>query len=191
MVIDLLILFPVVALSVLGFRDGLVKKGIALTVTFAAMIVAQLTLDDMARFFVDEFDISPGEAPLYGYFTVFFGMIFIQSLVYRLAGHGYKIGGIADRTVGSVFGILQGLLIMSVVLMMLGLLRFPSRTYRVDSRLYKSVVNIAPQLLDFTMNVVPETTGELQEEAKTRVDEFTKPDQKKAAPPQTTQPPKK
>lgn len=167
MVIDLLIIFPIVALSILGFRDGLVKKGIALVVTFLAMVVAQLLLDDMARFFVEEFDVTPGEAPIYGYFTVFFGLIFLQSLTYRLAGQGYKIGGIADRAVGSVFGILQGLLIMSVIFMMLGLLRFPSRTYRVDSRLYKTVVNIAPQLLDISMNV--------EEQAKEHLEDLTKP----------------
>ena len=175
MVIDILIFFPIVALSVLGFRDGLVKKGIGLVVTFIAMIVAQMLLDDMARFFVEEFDVSPGDAPIYGYFTVFFGLIFLQSLTYRLAGQGYKIGGIADRVVGSVFGVLQGLLIMSVIFMMLGLLRFPSRTYRVDSRLYKPVVNIAPQLLDISMNV--------EEQAKERIEELTKPAPSQGKPP--------
>lgn len=175
MVIDLLIVFPIVALSILGFRDGLVKKGIGLVVTFIAMIVAQLLLDDMARFFVEEFDANPSDAPIYGYFTVFFGLIFLQSLIYRLAAHGYKIGGIADRVVGSAFGVLQGLLIMSVIFMILGLVRFPSRTYRVDSRLYKPVVNIAPQLLDISTTV--------EEEAKEHIEGLTKPAPSQGKPP--------
>jgi hypothetical protein len=65
---------------------------------------------------------------------------------------------------------------MSVIFMMLALSGFPSRQYRNDSRLYKPVVNIAPQLLDFTLETVPEATQELKGETKERLDEFTKPD---------------
>jgi len=186
MIIDLMIIFPVITLCVLGFRDGIVKKGIALLVTFSAMIIAQLLMSDMAEFYVMEFDLERAEAIIYAFYSIFFGLIFLQSLMYRLAASDYKIGGIADRFVGSGLGLLQGLLIMSVIFMMLALTGFPSRQYRNDSRLYKSVVNIAPQLLDFTLEVVPETTEELKLETKERLDEFTKPDT--PAPSQTKKP---
>ncbi len=176
MIIDLLIIFPVIALCVLGFKDGIVKKGVALLVTFFAMIIAHLLMNDMAEFFAMEFDLERVDAVIYGFYTIFFGLIFLQSLMYRLTVSDYKIGGIADRFVGSGLGLLQGLLIMSVVFMMLALTGFPSRQYRIDSRLYKSVVNIAPQLLDFTLETVPETTQELKGQTKERLDEFTKPD---------------
>lgn len=175
MIVDLMIVFPLIILTALGFKDGLVKKGIALLVTFMAMIVAQTVLDDVATLFAGEFDLERADAVLYGYFAVFFGMIFLQSLIYRLTASGYKIGGIADRMVGASLGFLQGLLIMSVVFMMLALQRFPSRQYRVDSRLYKPVANLAPQLLDFTLNVVPEATMDLKDKSKERLDEFGKP----------------
>lgn len=176
MIIDLMIIFPVITLCVLGFRDGIVKKGIALLVTFAAMIIAQLLMNDIAEFYIMEFDIERGDAVIYGFYSIFFGLIFLQSLMYRLTASDYKIGGIADRFIGSGLGLLQGLLIMSVIFMMLSLRGFPSRQYRNDSRLYKPVVNIAPQLLDFTLEQVPEATQELKGETKERLDEFTKPD---------------
>lgn len=182
MVIDLLIIFPVVSLTALGFKDGMVKKGTALLVTFVAMIVAQAVLDDVATFFAGEFDLERPDAVLYGYFAVFFGMIFLQSLIYRLAASDYKIGGIADRTVGAVLGFFQGMLIMSVVFMMLALQQFPSRTYRIDSRLYKPVANLAPQLLDFTLNTVPEAAEEVKDKGKERLDEFGKPNASQAQP---------
>jgi uncharacterized membrane protein required for colicin V production len=189
MIIDLMIIFPVIALCVLGFRDGIVKKGIALLVTFSAMIIAQLLMSDTAEFYMSEFDLERSEAVIYAFYSVFFGLIFLQSLMYRLAASDYKIGGIADRFVGSGLGLLQGLLIMSVIFMMLSLNGFPSRQYRNDSRLYKSVVNIAPQLLDFTLETVPEATEELKGQTKERLDEFTKPD--KPAPTQATKPAQK
>ena len=175
MIIDIMIIFPVLTLTALGMRDGLTKKGIALFVTLVAVVVAQLTMDDMAGFFVDEFDVERSDAVLYGYFTVFFGLILLQSLIFRLTGHDYKIGGIADRVVGAFFGFVQGLFIMSVVFMMLALQRFPSRPYRVDSRLYSTVVNIAPQFLDFTLTTVPVTTEEIKEKTGQRLNELTKP----------------
>ena len=189
MIIDLMIIFPVIALCVLGFRDGIVKKGIALVVTFMALVAAQLLMSDMAEFYVSEFDSERADAVVLGFYTVFFGLILLQSLVFRLAAGGYKIGGLADRFVGSSLGLLQGILIMSVVFMMLSLVGFPSRQYRIDSRLYKSVINIAPQLLDFTLEVVPEKTAEIKGETKERLDEFTKPDQPRA--PQQKASPKK
>ncbi|MEX1138860.1 MAG: CvpA family protein [Bacteroidota bacterium] len=176
MIIDLMIIFPVITLCVLGFRDGIVKKGIALLVTFIALIVAQLVMNDVAEFYIMEFDLERVDAVIYGFYSVFFGLIFVQSLTYRLTASEYKIGGIADRVVGSGLGLLQGLLIVSVIFMMLSLTGFPSRQYRTDSRLYKAIINIAPQLLDFTLETVPEATRELKGETKERLDEFTKPD---------------
>lgn len=184
MIIDLMIIFPVITLCVLGFRDGIVKKGIAVIVTFAGLILAQLLMNDVAEFYVQEFDSDRSDAVIYGFYTVFFGLIFLQSLIYRLTASDYKIGGIADRIIGSMLGLFQGLVIMSVIFMMLALTGFPSRSYRNDSRLYKSVVNIAPSLLDFTLETVPQTTEELKGETKERLDEFTKPDPKKPAPTQ-------
>ncbi len=175
MIIDLLIIFPVLTLTTLGMKDGMVKKGVALFVTLIAIVVAHLTMDDMATIFVDEFEMERSNAVFYGYFAVFFGLIVLQSLIFRLTAHDYKIGGIADRVIGSFLGFVQGLFIMSVVFMMLLPQNLPSRTYRTDSRLYGTIVNIAPQFLDFTLTTVPETTGELKEGAEKRIDEYTKP----------------
>ncbi|MBI4418076.1 MAG: CvpA family protein [Ignavibacteriales bacterium] len=186
MIIDLFIIFPVIALCVLGFRDGIVKKGIGVVVTIIALIVAQLMVNDVAEFYVNEFDSDRTDAVILGFYTVFFGLVFLQSLIYRLSGTEYRIGGIADRIIGSILGLFQGLVIMSVIFMMLNLTGFPSRSYRNDSRLYKPVVNIAPQILDFTLEVVPEKTGEIKGQAKERLDEFTKPD--KPAPKQKETP---
>jgi len=176
MVIDLIIIFPVITLCVLGFKDGLVKKGIGLAVTIIALVVAQLLTNDMAEFYVNEFDTDRRDGVILGFYTVFFGLIFLQSLVYRLSGSEYKIGGIADRMIGSFLGLLQGIIIMSALFMMLNLTGFPSRTYRNDSRLYKPVVNAAPQILDFILEVVPEKSEEIEGKAKERLDELTKPD---------------
>jgi len=177
MVLDLLIIFIVLTLTALGLKDGMMKKGVALIVTLIAIVVAHLTMDDMATAYVDEFDIDRSTAVFYGYFTVFFGLILLQSLIFRLTAHDYRIGGIADRVVGSFLGFVQGLFIVSVVFMMLVPQDIPSRRYRIDSRLYGTIVNIAPQFLDFTLTTVPQTGEEIKQEAGQRINEYTKPEE--------------
>ncbi len=178
MIVDLFIIFPVITFAALGLRDGMVKKGIALGVTMVALVVAHLVMNEMATFYVEEFGTEQSDAVLYGYFTVFFGLIILQSIIFRLTAHDYKIGGIADRIVGSFFGFLQGLFIMSAIFMLLALQRIPSRPYRVDSRLYSTIANIAPQFLDFTLTTVPVTTEEIKEKTGQRLDDLTKPQKK-------------
>jgi len=184
MIIDILIIFPILAFTALGLKDGMVRKGIALGVTLAALVIAHLLMNDMATWYGNEFDLEPASAMFYGYFTVFFGLILLQSVVFRLTAHDYKVGGIADRIVGTFLGLLQGAFIMSAIFMILALQRIPSRTYRVDSRLYGTVVNLAPQFLDFTLTTVPVATEEIKAKTGQRLDSLTKPEDgaKKPAP---------
>ena len=184
MIIDIMIIFPIIAFTALGLKDGMVRKGVALGATLAALVIAHLLMDDMAKLYVDEFDVEPSSAVFYGYMTVFFGIILLQSLIFRLTAHDYKIGGIADRIVGSCLGLLQGAFIMSAIFMLLALQRIPSRPYRVDSRLYGTIVNLAPQFLDFALTTVPVTTEEIKAKTGQRLDDLTKPQSgaKKPAP---------
>lgn len=176
MIVDILIIFPILAFMALGLKDGMVRKGIALGVTLVALIVAHLMMNDMASWFAEEFDMEQGSALFYGYFSIFFGLILLQSLIFRLTAHDYTIGGIADRIVGSFLGFLQGMFIMSAIFMVLALQRIPTRTYRVDSRLYSSIVNLAPQFLDFMLTTVPVSADEIKEKTGQRLDELTKPE---------------
>lgn len=183
MIIDLLIIFPILTFTALGLKDGMVRKGIALAATLAALVIAHLLMNDMASWYADEFDLEQGSAVFYGYFTVFFGLILLQSLIFRLTAHDYMVGGIADRIVGTFLGFLQGAFIMSAIFMILAIQRIPTRTYRIDSRLYYSVLNLAPQFLDFALTTVPVTTEEIKTKTGQSLDDLMKPqDIKKPAP---------
>jgi uncharacterized membrane protein required for colicin V production len=81
-------------------------------------------------------------------------LLLLQAVLYRFVGHNYKIGGIVDRVVGVVLGLGEGLLIISVVILILTMQGPPSRRTLWDSRLYHPVASIAPRVMDYFSNLV-------------------------------------
>ncbi|MBM4169060.1 MAG: CvpA family protein [Ignavibacteria bacterium] len=165
--LDLVLVAPLILLALLGFRDGMVRKIVGIVTAVVAMYVAQEFRSDVGNFLAGLLSMELSVIPSIGFLAVFFGIIFIQSLLYRLLTRNFKIGGIADRILGSVLGLFQGMLIVSVLLMVFTTAEFPSRQTKTDSRLYKPIVNIAPQIMDFLSTMGPE--------ARERIDEMTKP----------------
>jgi uncharacterized membrane protein required for colicin V production len=148
MLLDILIAVPVIMLTLMGLRDGIVRKLIAIIVMIGGLFVGQIYQHDAGEFLIDKLGVDPSSAPLLGYLTIFIGLFLLQALVYRLAAGKYKIGGVADRIIGCVLGFVEGILLVSALLLILLPSGFPSRETSKDSRFYKSVVNIAPQILD-------------------------------------------
>ncbi|HTP80368.1 MAG TPA: CvpA family protein [Bacteroidota bacterium] len=157
MLLDMLLGVPVIFTSVLGFRDGIVRKLVAIGSMVVALVVGQLFMRDVGQLLTSLLDVPPSEAPMKGFLTIFFVIVFLQGLIYRLAADGYKIGGIADRVGGCALGFGEGILFASAMLMIFAMEGAPSRATARDSRLYKPVVNIAPEIVDFLVNFGPES----------------------------------
>ena len=158
MLIDLLILLPLIVFGMLGFRDGSIRKLVAITVAIIGMFVSQFLMHDFAGFLKDNMHIQPTTAPTTAFFMIFFMMFFLQSVLYRFITDNYKIGKIADRVVGVVLGTIEGLIVISVVIFVLTMSGPPSRRTIWDSRLYHPTAAIAPQIMDFFANLIPTAT---------------------------------
>jgi uncharacterized membrane protein required for colicin V production len=154
MIIDLLILFPILAFGALGFRDGIVRKLVATAVAILAMFIAHLLKQDFAQLLVKTLNAQPATAPMTAFFTIFFIIFLLQSVLYRFLTDNYKIGGIVDRIIGPIIGIVQGVVVVSIVIMILTLQGPASRRLTWDSRLYPAVVSVAPTIKDFLSNLV-------------------------------------
>ena len=163
--IDLLLIMPIIVTSALGFRDGLVRKGVGILTVIIGMIAAQLFTSDLAPTLVDG-GVDPSTAPTFAFLMIFFGILIVESLLYRILAHGYKIGGIADRSLGSVLGFFQGVIMVSVVTMVLAAQGWPSRQAKRETRLYRPIANVAPQILDATSNFIPDLNQRLEELTK-------------------------
>jgi uncharacterized membrane protein required for colicin V production len=162
MTLDILIAFPVLLTIAFGFRDGLVRKAVTLFFMIIALFLGQIYMHD-AGIFLARFNIaSPEAAPRKGFYCIFFGILFVQSILYRMITGNYKIGGFMDRFAGAALGFVQGIVFMSVMLMMMSLSGFPDRDMIKYSQFYKMVVNVAPEILDVTSSIRSEASDQIK-----------------------------
>jgi uncharacterized membrane protein required for colicin V production len=157
MLIDLLILLPVIVFGALGFRDGSIRKLVAITVIIIAMFISQYAMHDFGQFLRENMRIQSQTAPMTAFFMIYFIMFFLQSVLYRFITDNYKIGKIVDRVIGVVLGTIEGLIVISTIIFVLTMSGPPSRKTIWDSRLYRPTAAIAPQIMDFFANVIPST----------------------------------
>jgi uncharacterized membrane protein required for colicin V production len=100
---------------------------------------------------------------MYGFLIIFVSVVIVQGLLYKVLAGSYKIGGIADRLGGIILGLVEGTLFISSLLFIFALSGTPARETARDSRFYKAIVNIAPQILDFTSTLGPEAMEKFKE----------------------------
>jgi uncharacterized membrane protein required for colicin V production len=163
MLLDILIFIPIILFISLGVRDGIVRKLVAIIVLIAGLILGQIFMRDVGDILAGRGGISHEDAPMDGFLVIFFGLFIIQSLLYKILTGSYKIGGIADRIGGIVFGFIEGALFVSSILFILAMSGFPNRETSRDTRFYRTFVNIAPQILDMTSTVGPDVFDKLKE----------------------------
>lgn len=162
MFVDFAIVLPIIFGGLLGFRDGSVRKIVSILVTFGAIFVAKLFMYDAGDILAEQLNTDRGWAPLHAYLIIFFCILALQSLLYRVITGNYKIGGLADRITGSVLGAVHTALVVSVVLAIFEIKDFPSERTVRESRAYAPVRNIASALLDLVKQTVPQVSDTIE-----------------------------
>jgi membrane protein required for colicin V production len=163
MLLDILIFIPIMLFLSLGARDGIVRKLVAIFVIILGLILGQIFMHDVGGILAGRGGISHEEAPMYGFLVVFFGLFILQSLLYKYLTGSYKIHGVIDRIGGVILGFVEGALFVSSILFILAMSGFPNRETSRDTRFYRTFVNIAPQILDMTSTIGPDTLEKLKE----------------------------
>jgi uncharacterized membrane protein required for colicin V production len=161
-VFDFILATPIIIATLLGIRDGFVRKLVALVAMAGATIVAQLYSLDAGKTLAKEFGLEMAQATTFGFLLIFVCINALYAVVYRFGTGNYKIGGIGDKILGGTVGLFQGALLVSVFLMLMARHMLPGEAVKKESRLYSPLVNIAPQILDSIMESTPEVLRELQ-----------------------------
>jgi uncharacterized membrane protein required for colicin V production len=169
MLLDILIFIPLLLCILFGIRDGIVRKLVAIIVMVGALIAGQFFRHDVGTYLTDAGVAKPENASLFGFLLIFFGLLIVQGLFYKIVAKNYKIGGIADRIGGLGLGLLEGILFASCMLLVLATFEFPDSTMKRDSSFYATVVNIAPQILDMTTSLESGSLEQLEEFGKEKI----------------------
>ena len=116
-----LVLVLIILLSIVGgYRKGLIRIGIGLFATIAAIVLA-CWFYGAAGTFVIPYVSSRSMANLIGFLIVFLGVLTIGAVLSRILAAIFKWVGLSwfDRILGAVFGALRGVVISIGVIMMI------------------------------------------------------------------------
>jgi membrane protein required for colicin V production len=161
MFIDMVLVVPIVFGGMLGFRDGAVRKFVAIIAAIGALFLAHALTPDLGKLLIENLNVDPAWAPIHAYLIIFLSLVTLVSLLYKVLTDNYKIGGLADRVAGTFFGMLHTAFVLSVILMMFSLKGIPSKSASSESRSYKSILGIAPQMIDMLTTQLPEVKDAL------------------------------
>lgn len=161
--IDYFILAMLAVGGLLGYRDGLFKKILAIVSFIIGIIVATKLMNPLGKILSDSLGFSTEIAYILAFSSVFMVFVILQNIVFRMVGN---IGGglqFINRIGGVLIGIIQGSLVASLILVMLNIFDVPSESTRTKSTLYKPTLNIAPRLFDLTSRFLPESKSFYEE----------------------------
>lgn len=164
-IIDIVIVLVVLFGGVLGYRDGLFRKILAMTSFFIGIIVATEFMGIWGRVLYEIFGFSREICYMLAFFSIFTVIVVLQNFLYYMVGEIGGLGRVVNRLGGILIGLFQGSLAISLVLLLLSVFEIPPASVKGESSLYKPFLNVAPRVFDFASVFLPESKsfyGELK-----------------------------
>jgi membrane protein required for colicin V production len=161
--LDIMIVLGTLFYVMLGFRDGFVKKIYGIIGFWAGLIIATETMYVVGQKLVDVFDFSRELSHIIAFCAVFMVIVVIENLFWRWFGQaGGDVLSMTQRFGGAFIGFLQGLVAVSLLLVLFAIVNLPPPESRENSTLYSRYVHIAPAAFDFSTSFIGEEKGFLE-----------------------------
>lgn len=174
---DILILVGLLLFLLLGFRDGFFKKVFGILGFIAGLVCATKFMNPLGEKYVQWLNMDKETALTLAFFSIFMGIVLIEILFYRWFGRsGSETLKFWSRVAGGIIGVMQGLLAISLILIMFNIYEVPSEESKNDSILYDPVFRIAPTVFNYTTTWMPETK-EFYDELKQHFEHLKVPSQ--------------
>ncbi len=155
---DILILVGLILFMILGYRDGLMKKVFAIIGFWGGLILATKFMQPLATRVIQWFDMEESAAYVLSFFCIFTFVSLIANLSYRWYGKtSTESLNTFSRIGGAVLGAAQGLVALSLILLMLNIFDIPSEKAQDDSMLYSNTIQIAPSIFDYSTSWLPDS----------------------------------
>lgn len=156
--VDILIIIGLILYMILGYRDGVMKKVFGILGFWAGLIVATKYMEFVGHYFMNWFDLEESVAYVLSFACIFTLVAMIGNLSYRWYGKSTTESlNTFSRIGGAVLGAAQGLVGVSLILLMLNIYDVPSEDIQNDSFLYNDTIQIAPQVFDFSTSWIPDS----------------------------------
>ena len=159
-----------------GLRDGLLKKLFAVVGVILALIVATKYMTSMGEYTKTWLRLEQEQAYIITFVLIFVTGIVLTNFFYRWFGGDSKSYKIWDRIAGGIVGMFEGIIVLSLVLILLTLIDIPSREEKKTSDFYQPVIGFAPALFDHINKVFPKSK-KFKEELYNSIERYKKNEQ--------------
>jgi membrane protein required for colicin V production len=158
--IDAAIVLGVLFFMILGFRDGFTKKIYGIVGFWAGLIIATESMYMVGEKLVEWISLSRELSHIIGFCLVFMIVVLIENLFWRWFGRASEdVLSMTQRFGGAFVGFLQGLVGVSLLLVMFAIVNLPSKEERDKSALYTPVLHLAPTAFDFSTSFLGNEKG--------------------------------
>jgi len=148
--IDYAILGIVGISGVISLMRGFIREALSLAGWIAAFWVA-LAFSGVVSTWLEGYVSVPSVRVGIAFAGIFFGVLLLGGIVLRLAGLVVEKTGLSgtDRTLGIVFGVLRGIVIIALLVLLAGLTSLPRDPWWSQSVLLPHLVELAREIHSF------------------------------------------
>ena len=173
--IDVYNIIGISVFAVLGFRDGFSKKIFGFFGIWGGLIMSIKFMIPMSDFLVEGLALDVETAVVLAFIIIFVCSVIIVNLIYRWFGRsGSDTLNIRNRIAGAFLGCCQGLITVSLVLIMLSIFEIPANEDKKSSLTYGKLLPLAPLVFDYSTRWMPTSTA-FSDVMKSRIEKFTLP----------------
>jgi uncharacterized membrane protein required for colicin V production len=151
-VIALIITIPTFS----GFRKGFLRKFLGIAAIIVGFILAVRFYEPVALFLNKLFGSNYLVIQVISFLLIIAVVYGLAVWLARFMANMNAGTSLLDKTAGTLFGFIQGVIISSVLLYNLTYIDLPDKTARDSSLLYSRVLNIAPVIFDKVISFSPE-----------------------------------
>lgn len=154
--LDLIIALLITIPTFFGFRRGFLRKFLGIAGIIVGFILAVRFYEPAAGFLNKLFASDAHVVQVISFLLI---IAVVYGLTVWLAKFMASMNAgtsLLDKTAGTFFGFIQGVIISSVLLFNLAYINMPEQKIRDASLLYKRVLNVAPLIFDKVISFSPE-----------------------------------
>lgn len=148
--VDYFILAIITVSALLSLWRGFIKEALSLVTWVAALWVAMLFFDDLARYLAQWIETRSIRGAV-AFAVIFVGTVIAGGIVNFMVGKLVEKSGLSatDRALGVLFGVARGVVIVSVLVMLAGLTAVPQDAWWSESLLLVHFQDMAMWLRSF------------------------------------------
>jgi membrane protein required for colicin V production len=156
--VDILILIGLLLYMIMGYRDGFQKKIFGIIGFWGGLILGTKLMDPVGTEIGGWFSMDEDLAFVLAFFCLFVLFAIIMNFSYRWFGKtGSGTLSTVSRIGGALLGAVQGLVALSLILIMFNIFNVPSEETQNESLLYTETLQIAPDIFDYSTSWIPDS----------------------------------